>query len=210
MPVTLDRPYCDLLDVQEITGNSESEAADTLRRAINAASRLVEDETGRGFWFYDHAETAYAVPRKCVVGEFVSLPFPVITLTAATLDGVAVDVGALYLSDQQDSTTTLVNSTDWGAIPFTGAITLTGTFGHALIEASEEEGSPDPAQTAPPTIPASVRRATALIAAALSNEWRRERVALDGSRESMLETRIPAEALTLLRRYSIKRRYAGI
>lgn len=59
------------------------------------------------------------------------------------------------------------------------------------------------------SIPASIRRATILTACAFSSEWRRERVAFDGSRESLLETKVPSEVNELVKPWIQRGRAVG-
>jgi hypothetical protein len=61
----------------------------------------------------------------------------------------------------------------------------------------------------PTFIPASIRRATILTACAFSSEWRRERVAFDGSRESLLETKVPSEVNELVKPWIQRGRAVG-
>lgn len=200
MPVIATRPYCNLADVQGVAGVTDSEYDDTLIEAINSASRMVEEMTGRNFWFNDHSATPYKVSRKSVIGPIALLPFEIITLTEVGVDGVLLDLADLNYDVGGRS---IESTVSFGDYPFTGKMELSGTFGFPLAV----DDNDDPVLTLPPpTIPSTVRRAAILIAAALSNEWRKERVAPDGSRESLLEVRIPSEVRTLLRQWDIRNR----
>lgn len=198
MSVALVKPYCSLPDVQDVCGVSDPDLDDKLSGAINSASRLVDEMTGRDFWFHDHASTAYQVRRASVISDLVLLPFEIITLTEVNVDDSLLDLEDLYYEVGRDS---IQNQAPWGAYPFTGTILLKGTFGFALA-------ATDPTISVPPTMPASITRATALIAAALSGEWKKERVSPDGSRESLLEVRIPAEAKALLLQWDVRKKLA--
>ena len=183
---SLYKPYCSLLDVVQTAGNSEPELVDVFTDAINRASRRIDEVCGRDFWSHEHAVEPYIVARKHVVGKLVLLPFEINTLTEVKLDGVELDLASISYA-QGD--TFFEYASNLGSIPFTGELAIKGSFGF-----------PTTALTTPPaTVPASVRRSAILIACAFSNEWRRERVAFDGSRESLLETKVPSEVNELLK-----------
>lgn len=195
---TLVRPYCTLEDVQEITGNDDPDSVERLLRAINSASRMVEDECSRDFWFHDHATEGLKIEKAAVIGTTVFLPFPVLTLTEVTIDGEVADLEAIEFVVGEPY---LKQSTSWGSYPFTSVMILKGTFGYELPAPVVDT------MLAPPTnIPESIRRSTSLIAAAFSGLWNRERIGQDGSRDSMLETRVPSEVATLLRKWKRKGR----
>lgn len=204
MPEVLDKPYCSLADVQGVAGvdGTESDSDDNLIKGINLASRTVDELCGRSFWFNDFTVDAYLVPRRQVIGDLAFIPFEVIELTEVKLDDVEIDLAEIYAPAGVMS---LQYSGNWGSYPFTSKLELFGTFGFML----RVDGDDEPVLTEPPlTLPASIRRATALIAAAFSNEWRKDRVSPDGTRESLLEVRIPAEAKDLLRQWDIRKRFS--
>jgi hypothetical protein len=199
MDSVLIRPYCDLEDVQSVTGANDPEIDNTFIESINSASRMVDEVCGRDFWFHDHSTVNYMLNRRSVIGPIALLPFEIITLTDVGIDGAAIGIDNLFFDVGGRS---IESATDFGGYPFAAKMELVGTFGFAL---QQVDGLP--VLTAPPaTLPSSVRRATALIAASLSGEWRKERVAPDGSRESLLEVRIPSEARALLRQWDLRKR----
>jgi hypothetical protein len=195
MPV-LDKPYCSLLDVVQTTGNSEPELQSIFVDAINLASRRVDELCGRDFWSHDHLTEPYVVARKRVAGLVVLLPFEINSLTEVKLDSVELDLASISYFEGD---TFFESEASLGDIPFTGELAIKGSFGFPTTVATEP----------PATIPASVRRATILIACAFSNEWRRERVAFDGSRESLLETKVPSEVNELLKPWMQRGRGVG-
>lgn len=197
MATELERPYCSLADVQRETVNSLPENDDKYKQCINLASRWVDEFCHRDFWFHDHSENAYKVPRKFVLGDEIFLPFPIVTLTALTVDGKAWDVeDDIYW----DGKTISSEDGDFGNYPCRETIRLTGTFGYPLVQS----GYDDPQQTPPPTIPSSVKHATAKVAAAISGEKHIEQVGLDGTRIELLDMRIPPEAKALLKRFVLR------
>jgi hypothetical protein len=182
----LEKPYCSLLDVVQTAGNSEPELHAVFVDSINRASRRIDEICGRDFWSHDHLTDSYVVSRRRVVGKTVLLPFEIKTLTEVRLDGNALDLTGMSF---EAGDTYFESASELGGIPFTGELALKGTFGFSTTTA----------QVPPTDLPASVRRAAILIACAFSNEWRRERVAFDGSRESLLETKVPSEVNDLLK-----------
>lgn len=215
------RPYCTLADVQNFIGNSQSDITSLLQDSINQASRMVEDMCGRWFWFLDYSSTAYTVPRPRVVGNIILLPFEVLTLTEVAIDGVVqasdtydyragertiVRVYGSGVSSSYDSSTSQAETPvaiDWLDGQLTGTITVKGTFGYALETTGSGEGATPVITVPPPLLPYQIRRATMQIAAAISGQWRKERVSLDGQRDSILETRIPTEVDGLLKKYKV-------
>lgn len=212
--MALTQPYTAVEDVQKETKNSSSSETTWYETCISQASRMVDEHCLRDFWFHDHSSTAYRLPRSRVIGGMAILPFPIITLTDLWVYS-DINQGAtandLYDSDEYyfesgdniiraESESILAHQRNtpgnavFGSYPFKGFFEIKGTFGYTL------DGT-NPNTTPPPTLPGEVRRATTLIAAALSNENRKEVVSLDGGIESILDTRIPQEAMMLLKRW---------
>ncbi len=192
----LVRPYCTLQSVQEVTGNSEEDGIEKTLRSINEASRLIEDQCGAGFWFYDHTSTPFKVPQGSVIGKVAFLPFPVLSLTEVTVDGIVVDLAETDIDVGEPYVSSLV--TDWGGSPFSGKMLIKGTFGYVMSPPDPNNGLALP----PSNLPESVRRACMLMAASMSGLWHRERVGIDGEKTTMLETRIPAEVDSLLSKWN--------
>jgi hypothetical protein len=193
---TLYKPYCSLEDVVQAAGNSEPEVSDIFIESINLASRRIDEICGRDFWSHDHLTDPYIVPRRRVIGNVVILPFEINSLTEVKLDTIEIDLASLSYAEGD---TFFEYSSNFGSIPFTGELAIKGDFGFATT-----------LLTAPPAlIPASIRRATILTACALSSEWRRERVAFDGSRESLLETKVPSEVNELVKPWIQRGRAVG-
>lgn len=195
----LVRPYCTLQDVQDVTGNKEEDGIEQTLKAINKACRLIEDLTETVFWLHDHTTNALSIKKHFVVGTTIFLNNPVITLAEVKIDGEAADLTE-YEADGR-----CIKSTTNFAYPFTSKMEIKGTFGYVLAEAVGSGGEVLP----PPTLPATISRAAILTAAAISGQWHRERVGLDGSKDTMLETRIPGEVESLLRKWTRKHRLVG-
>lgn len=83
---------------------------------------------------------------------------------------------------------------------------LTASFGPTVPDST---GVPVLSGFSYSLVPASIRRATILTACAFSSEWRRERVAFDGSRESLLETKVPSEVNELVKPWIQRGRAVG-
>ena len=217
MSTTLLRPYTTRTEVQKETKNSGSEQDDWYLQCINLASRFVEDRCKRDFWFHDYTSSPYQIDRRRVLGTTFVLPFPIITLTELRIfsdinepndnndvwdtDEYHYVAGerTVYAEAEKSGLGVAGSPGHFGLYPFRGFLRVKGTFGYAL--ATEFETGFDEDTTPPPTLPAGVRRATTLIAAAISDEMHKEQVGLDGGRVELLDTKIPREALTLLDRY---------
>lgn len=211
--MTLVRPYCTIADVQQECGNSDPAENTWYRDCINQASRYVEEVCGRDFWYHDYsgettgegenAVTApfYSVPRADVIGDQIFLPFPIITLSSLwvyadrTAEPTEADLWlpSEYTWENGKLGRAIITSEDgpFGEHPFRGAVRLAGYFGFLL-------SAENPDSTPPIFLPASIRRATWLIASAISGNRSVEEIGLDGSKVSLLEKSIPKEALTLL------------
>ena len=208
MSVALSYPYCSLSDVQDEIRNHSADIEDKLRTAINLASRRVDEHCNRDFKFHDHATTALPVPTRCIIGDKIFLPWPILTLTVVTENEVALDANDYYFEAGEkwiervsnlavrlgQSPDTVVVTPLWMKPGGGTSLTIKGTFGYAL---ETTDGSTKP----PPLLPASLRRACALIASAWSGEYRKESVSPDGQKNSVLDATIPREALMLLRPY---------
>lgn len=214
MPVTLDKPYCALLDVQRETKASGSEHDDKYHTAINLASRWIDHHCRRDFQYHDHSSTPLYVPQAWVLEDEVYLPWPIITLTylavyADKSDGPdssdvweatnyyaepplpgGLGVTGKIKAEQGDGRLGLYGGV-FGSYPFRQHMQVKGTFGY---EAADDETPSD-------DLPAAVRRACAIIAAAFSNEKHVEQVGFDGTRVELLDNRIPTEARQLLQPY---------
>lgn len=196
---TLVRPYCTLQDVQEVTGNSEEDGVELTLKAINKACRLIEDLTEVVFWFHDHTTTPLVVKKQFVVGTSIFLNNPIINLAEIKIDGEISDL-AEYEGDGL-----IIKSATNFAYPFTSKMEIKGTFGYVLATTTGTGGEVLP----PPTLPATINRAATLTAAAISGQWHRERIGLDGQKDTMLETRIPGEVESLLKKWKRKHRLVG-
>lgn len=214
MATTLLRPYTTLEEVQRETKNSGTELDDWYRDCINLASRYIEERCKRDFWFHDYTGSEYRVRRSRVLEDKVVLPFPIISLTQVRVFSDILDpsdANDIWKTDEYyyevgEPTIHTEAETDWkftgapgrfGSYPFRGFLWIKGEFGYPLDAASDVT----PSQVPPPTIPANVRRACTLIAAAVSDEMHKETVGLDGSRIELLETRVPREVHPMLERY---------
>ena len=200
--ITLQKPYCTILDVQTETRNSDSENTQLYTQAINFASRYIDSYCARDFWNHDHRSEAYKVPRSRVLGGDLILPFPIIDLTSIrfSADPTVTSSPDQELSEieyyyEEGSNLISISSTIQIDYPFLGRIELFGDFGYTLEV--DEDGFP--VIVAPPVdIPAAVRRAATIVAAAWSNERRVEQVALDGSRSQLLDNTVNKEVFALL------------
>lgn len=212
MPATLLRPYTTLAEVQRETKNSGYELGDWYIDCINLASRYIEQKCKKDFWFHDHTSDPYKVDRRRVLYDKVFLPFPILTLTEVR---VFTDIGEPnnsndiwgpdeYFFVEGENVIEAEHEFYWkyvgapgrfGNYPFKGFLWLKGTFGYPLADI-------DPNTNPPPTIPAEVRRAATLIASAFSDELHKEQVGLDGTRVELLDTRVPAEARAMLKRWT--------
>jgi hypothetical protein len=228
MPSPLFYPYTTLTAVQRETKNSESANDDWYKECINDASRLVEEMLRRDFRYHDHISSSLTCKTVWIAGRELFLPWPIISLTEIAVNGDALDAADYKWENLNNGkggaviTRAGARSWDGEALPFeisgcaneqeyqsffgeadyapTKAypdpalytVTLKGTFGYAL--AAEDDTTQSPTN-----IPATVKRATTLIAAALSGLNRKEVVGLDGDKIGLMDSRIPKEAWDLIK-----------
>lgn len=191
--VTLERPYCTLAELQAETRNKDSDKEDWFKQCINSASRMCERLTKRDFWYHDHTSTALKVKPSWIVVDRIALPWPIISLTEVKENDVVLDteLGEDYF--YEDGSKVLFRASGlWYKLKYKTTVELKGTFGYALTTDTEP----------PPTMPPDVRRACVLIAASWTMQNRREIVGYDGSKMTILESRVPDEARELLKRGS--------
>jgi len=201
--VPLNKPYCTLLQLQKELKNTDADEEDTIKDwhhdCINRASRLIDEYCQRDFWYHDRTsggDGVLEVPKQYVKRRHIFLPWPIITINTITLDDTAWDaedfranVGESRITYYTDISFVDFEDNDW--------LTIDGTFGYTIADTTQ-----------PPTdatFPEAIRRACIHIAAALTGDMRKEVQALDGSKVSLLDTRIPPEAAKLLKRF--KRRF---
>lgn len=208
MPVTLLRPYCTLADVQQETANNESTREDTLKQAINDASRFVDQHCRCDFWKHDHTASPLSIPNDWVAGDQIFFPWPIVSLTK--LEDITSEDNPIELDTDTWHAETGINSVT-GAAEKRGLVTsssrftiykhqvslrATGVFGYALAAGNPTD--------APPTnLPTAVKRATMLIAAAYSGVWKKRWRDPNGDQQETLVTNVPKEAFNLLSRWRI-------
>lgn len=201
--ITLLRPYCSLSDLQDFLGNDTPDNVNTLLRAINRASRVIEDKTGRNFWFNDYSTSAYRVFRSDVTPKRALLPFEIITLTEVSEDEEVLEEG----SDNDyifDVGTRSIQFTSDRTFPYTGTLLIKGTFGYALADAPNSQTQP------PPLLPGEISDAALRIAAAYSGLWEKSvQNPIAGSNETVRVQTPPREAISVLQKYDIRPARAG-
>lgn len=189
MSVALSNPYCTLAQLQEEVRNNKATENDWFSECINTASRWVEEECGRDFWFHDHSSSALVVHPSYIVGDMICLPWPILTLTEVADDGYVVPSDEYYVDGSA-----IHRDGEWSRYLWKRTITLKGTFGYTLDVTN-------PTTTPPTGLPKGIQRATVLVAAAHSIRNNRTVVGADGNTESVLNTTIPQEAFRQIARY---------
>lgn len=189
------RPYCSVSDVRAFIENDAGDD-DVFKSAINRASRHIEAVCDRNFWYNDYSSTAYSVRRSAVMPAAIYLPFEIITLTQLTLDDEVLTEGAEedYYAEEG------VNSRVINGVftyPFTGTLTIKGTFGFAL--------DPDPDNNPPPGLYGDLHDAAIRIAAAFSGLWKKTVRAFDGNPETSLVQSVDASVMKVLHKYKVNK-----
>lgn len=181
---------------------SRTDVDGELVNAINRASRYVDDFTSRDYFFHDQSVTplTYSDRSPEVAGAVLSLPWPIITLTAITLGDLALVEGVDFLRVNPNANQIQgaklyrlsgAKYRPWNILP-TALLTLTGIFGYA-------QGNPTNAAAVPIGIPARVANATIQIAAAMSGHNRKQIIDLNGQAQDVANNKIPDTAIEMLR-----------
>lgn len=208
MATTLVQPYTTLERVRNELKNQDSYEEDWLKQCINDASRIVEDYCNRDFWYHDHTSAPYTVPVEDIICENIYLPWPVISLTKIESDDVEVDSDGWIVRNPKNNKGTAVVERHggidwlWSGRSIKQKIILGTAAAPPLIKLTGEFGYPITGVEVPPDgIPDQVRRAATLVASSVSGLWQRENVGLDGTKVSVLDTRITPEAKMLLKKW---------
>lgn len=190
-------PYCSLTDVQRETKQSRSEYTEWFNECIQRASRWIDAHCLRDFKYHDHRAEWYEVSNKGVMFDTIYLPWPVLELDELRISGKVL-AATDYLIDGR----VIYTRNTIRLERVTRAVAVKGTFGYVY---PLKEGVLDTTQP-PVDIPEKVRRACTMIASAFTVELRREVIGQDGNQgQSVLDTRVPNEAKTMLASY--KRRF---
>lgn len=197
--------YCSMESLQRETGNSESELEPWFEEIAVAASAWIDGWCNRDFRLHDHSEESYTVQEEEAVGSVITLDWPILTLTLVQAGEIEVPlellewrVGKRTIRTRSGSHWFAKRTTDGvhgGTMsnPLGGQWTFVSTARRTPVYLTGTFGYAEP--------PAAVRVACCKIAAAWSHEKRRERMADDGSRVSLLDERVPQDALSLLKKY---------
>lgn len=190
MAEALLNPYCTLKDLRDELRNEDADVADQLTLAINDASRYVDSIIGHDFLLHDHTTDPLRVTcrNSNVVGDFVFLPHRILSLTAVEMDGET-----LVQDDDYEIRTNGLGE-GYALQKLHGhwhfdELLLTGQFGYDQETTTE----------VPTGLPADIKRATVLIAAAWSGHNTYEVIGLDGNKQEVATKKIPDIALAILK-----------
>lgn len=181
-------PYCTLSEVQAEIRNYDANINDKLISAIERATAYIDEYCRKTYQPVDRVSVPFRVPSPCVAGKSILLPFPVRELLSIE-DGDQHGEALTPQTVEWHSGSTRITAPRNLVNP----VNIYGTFGGE---------SSNNAQEPPLDLPAGIRRAAVLIAAAFSGEYNRERIDINGERQNVLETWIPKEARELLNRYA--------
>ena len=202
----LYKPYCTIADVKAYVKHHVLDTA-VYRLAINLASRHVENLTGKDFWYRDET---YRVKADEITEQGIYLKWPVRELTSVSVNDSVQSSSSYFnvpITEDPHGHPSFIGNISMAlfntAVPtdviqanrqgFPKKVFVTGKFGYTVTDT-----------TTMPTddlFPAGVRRATTIIAGALTNNNRKEEIGLDGQRQSLLTTEFPSEVYTLLSKH---------
>jgi len=182
------KALCTREEVSTEIGN-DSVTAEVLDAAIVAATSFIEKHLACSFDYKDASSTPWVIHghEGAVVGCFLYLPLPIITLTSVEVGGQVLVEGESYLKSAEPNLLVWIGDGGWPTPTSPDyALKLKGTFGYPVVS-DVVTGVPD-----------RVHRASVLIAANLTSQNSRDVIGLDGSRVTVLDKTIPKAALDLL------------
>lgn len=192
--------YCSLEALQKETGNSDEDLVSWFEECIVSASRWIDDYCYRDFVVHNHATIAYTVKQSEVIGDTIFLAGPIQSLTELKSGDMVVD-NSLFDWEVGKRTIRLIDGSHW----ISTNTSRKDSLGYGMAWEIARVGYAMPITVKCvygfPTPPMAVQIACCRIAAAWSHEKRREKMAMDGTRTSLLDERIPEEATTLLKRF---------
>lgn len=171
---------------------------DEFRRAIDRASRWVDDYTRRDYYFHDYTVIPLILDENSpwVFGRELLLPWPVLDIVSIDHGGTLLASGAEYSSGYTDADKTVIYSHvgHWHPTRPDGLLTIYGSFGYT------QESTPGVYSSAavPVGIPSKVTEATRKVAAAFSGHWRKEVIDMEGNAVEVAQNKIPDEVYKLL------------
>ena len=193
--MALSKPYCTVGDVRSYTSDRDIPTS-VAEEAINYASRYVDQFCNRSFWYHDHTSSSLLVDYRDITPHMIYLPFPIITLTEVKQEDTILEPDAYTGYDDGRIRLRRNRSSIWKILRDDGYIfdsdldiTVKGTFGYAVSSNTEV-----PTDT---NFPVAVRRATAIIASAFTDE--NEESPLFGDGNPIPVKDIPEEAKRLLK-----------
>ena len=199
MPLITDA-YCSLEALQKETGNSDEDLESWFEECIISASRWIDDYCYTDFLAHDYSVNGYTLASAEAVGGELFVPWPIQTLEEVKSGDLVVHE-SLYEWVVGKRSIRLLDGSNWIAKNQPRHNSLGYGMGYEIarvgyampLVVKGEFGYSEP--------PRAVQTACCRIAAAWSHEKRREKVAMDGTRTSLLDERIPEEATMLLKRF---------
>jgi hypothetical protein len=197
MPYAPVDPYITLTELrQELKMKAAdvpaaSDTEEDLLRAIDNASRWVDNYCQRDFLFHDYTATPLEFDQFNGFDCFIFPPYtPIISVTSLVFAGTALVLGTHYSVENQLPQRQRVNNLcgAWKPRRPDRLLQLYGTFGY--VQSSH---------AVPPTgLPGSVTLATRWVAAAISGRNRKEVVGLDGIKQTLEDSAIGKQVYALL------------
>lgn len=204
MAYTAVNPYisveelCEELKIPVPGASDTNPSTDELMRAIDRASRWVDEYTHRDYFFHDFT-TDPIIFDQFSDGVYVDgngrtivfLPYsPIISVSEISVSGTVQVVGDHYSVGARGQDGVIYATSGW-ALGSGQTIAIKGTFGYS-------QGVTPDHSSVPVGLPGKVTIATRLVAAAFSGHNRKEFMGLDGSKETVINTEIPKTVFKML------------
>lgn len=195
--MALINPYCSVASVIGGLRNRDVPLRE-IEDAINAASRYIDHRSGMDWGYHDHSSTPLKVGEhsELIRGDTLFIPYTnILGITEVKVQGAVWDADVDYVvSGLRLVAISTVASWDarkrwWPVGPSPEEWTeIKGTFGYSRVNS----------ETVPTNLPSNIEQACQMIACAISGYLTRDTVGLDGAKVSLIDSKIPKEALALL------------
>lgn len=187
--MALENPYCTIQEVRDEIRNDDAAIDSQLERAVNNASRWIDNYVGRDFYLHDHTVTALVIDKwdEAIFENILFLPFrPIISVTELKV------AGELWTSEEEyrlkDNTIVSLNGVWPLGVNEENAIQIKGKFGYDQVNSA----------SVPTKLPKHINQAAILVAAAFSGHNQKEIVSLEGHKDMVSDKAIPKTVFDIL------------
>jgi hypothetical protein len=168
---------------------------DELKRAIDRASRWVDDYTRRDYFEHNYSVVPLEIDEnwEYVFGDKIFLPWPVLELDRIDLGSTTVEETEYRAGSGSNQYQIFSYFGHWNPTRPDAVVTIYGRFGYSQTVAATYSSA-----NVPQGIPAKITEATRKVAAAFSGHWRKEIFDMEGQGHEVAVNEVPQEVYKLL------------